>query len=297
MKLEIIDRATKKIETENVLGKNAIAFLYSDNFFSKICLFLLAKLSFFSFLYGFLQKTKLSRKKIVPFIEKFHIDSLEFEKNIEDFESFNDFFIRKLKKEKRPFDLDEKVAILPADARYLVFENVSNMEAFFIKNEKFDLKTFLKDASLAEKYKEGSMAIARLSPSDYHRFHFCVSGLALKPKLINGLLYSVNPIALKNNIKIFYENKRMLTMLKSHNFGDVLYIEIGATNVGSIIQTFNFDAFQKKGAEKGYFALGASSVVLLFEKDKIKFSDDLVQNSRRNLETKARFGGVLGVSS
>lgn len=296
MKLEIIDRTTKKIETEKVLGKNAIAFLYNDNFFSKICLFLLAKLSFFSFLYGFLQKTKLSRKKIVPFIEKFHIDKSEFEKNVEDFESFNDFFIRKLKKEKRPFDLDEKIAILPADARYLVFENVSNMEAFFIKNEKFDLKSFLKDASLAEKYKEGSMVIARLSPSDYHRFHFCISGLALKPKLINGLLYSVNPIALKSNIKIFYENKRMLTMLKSHNFGDVLYIEIGATNVGSIIQTFNFDAFQKKGEEKGYFALGASSVVLLFEKDKIKFSDDLIQNSRRNLETKARFGEVLGVS-
>ena len=296
VELRIIDRSTNKIEIEKVLGKNAIIFLYSNNFFSKIFLFLFAKIPLFSFIYGKIQATKISRRKILPFIKKFNIDSSEFVKNVEDFQSFNDFFIRKLKKEKRPIETDEKIAILPADARYFVFENISLTDNFFIKGEKFDLRNFLQDDFLAKKYENGSMVIARLCPSDYHRFHFCVSGTALKPKLINGFLFSVNSIVLKKNMKIFYQNKRMLTLVKSKNFKDVLYVEIGATNVGSIIETFNIDSLHEKGDEKGYFGLGASSVVLLFEKNTIKFSEDLILNSQKKLETKALFGEPLGKS-
>ena len=116
-----------------------------------------------------------------------------------------------------------------------------------------------------------------------------------KPKLINGTLYSVNPLALKRKgIRIFFQNKRVITELESEVFGKVLYVEIGATNVGSINQTFSVNEKQKKGEEKGFFGLGGSTIVLLFEKDRICFDDDLLKNSSQKIETKALFGQSLG---
>ena len=64
------------------------------------------------------------------------------------------------------------------------------------------------------------------------------------------------------------ENKKELTTLKTKYFGDILYVEIGATNVGSIRQTYQDVPLHKKGEEKGYFEFGGSSIVLLFEKEK-----------------------------
>ena len=292
--IKVIDRTTEKEEIEEIYGKRALAFLYSKNMVARFFLFFIARIPLFSILYGDLQKTHFSKRKIEPFVKKFKIDKSEFEKKLSQFESFNDFFIRKLKKEKRPIVSDEKVCAMPADARYLVFEDLSKLDDFYIKNQKFNLLSFLKSKSLYEQYKNGSMAIARLCPVDYHRFHFIADGYASKPKLINGYLYSVNPIALKKNLSILWENKRSLTEIDTKAFGKVIYAEIGATNVGSIHQTYIYDGFCKKGEEKGYFALGGSSIVLLFEKNRIKFSSDLLKNSEKGLETKALFGQELG---
>ena len=46
------------------------------------------------------QKTSVSR--IQPFIENFNLDPTDFEDDIKSFESFNDFFYRKLTKSSRP---------------------------------------------------------------------------------------------------------------------------------------------------------------------------------------------------
>ena len=140
------------------------------------------------------------------------------------------------------------------------------------------------------------MAIARLCPSDYHRFHFPCDGIPAKPRLINGLLYSVNPIALKKNVSILSENKRMITEIETDHFGTVLYIEIGATSVGSIRQTYTPDLKVKKGDEKGYFEFGGSCIALLFEKGRVTFDADLTANTQKGIETKANFGETLGTA-
>jgi phosphatidylserine decarboxylase len=295
-KIKIIDRYTKKEEVEKVYGVKSLSFLYGNSFFAKLFLPVIGRSSSFSKFYGYLQRFKCSKRKIVPFIKKFDIEEKDFQKKTTDFVSFNDFFIRKLKKESRPFIDDKEMAILPSDARYLVFSNISQTYDFYVKGQNFNLKEFLKDEGLAKKYENGSMVIARLCPADYHRFHFPFDCIPKKPNLINGYLYSVNPIALRKNIKIFSQNKRVITKLVTENFGEVLYIEIGATNVGSIHQGFTPDNEYKKGDEKGFFSLGGSSVVLLFEKDKIEFEKDLLVNSNKKIETKALFGQPLGKS-
>ncbi|NGX43945.1 MAG: Phosphatidylserine decarboxylase proenzyme [Candidatus Anoxychlamydiales bacterium] len=286
----LFDREKKKKIVEKVYFKTALEFLYSNNVLSKFFLFFFTKVSFLSKFYGFINSKKTSKFKIKPFIKHFNIDEGEFEKNVDDFKSFNDFFIRKLKKDVRQIDLDGNTLAFPSDGRFLAFPKVSNIDNFSIKDHKFNLNEFLQDEKLAEKYFNGAMLLCRLAPDDYHRFHFPVDCTPGEAKLINGYLYSVNPIALRKNIKILSENKRMLTILKTKNFSDILYIEIGATNVGTINETFFPNTEYKKGEEKGYFSLGASSIVLLFEKNQIKFDDDLIEMSRENIETKAKVG-------
>ena len=292
--IQIIDRATNQKTCEKVYGGKALAFLYKDSIFSKILLILISKLPFFSLFYGFLQKRKLSKKKIKPFIKHYHVNAEEFEKKVDDFTSFNDFFIRRLKKDARPICKEKNVAVMPSDARYMVFQDINLSDGFYVKGQTFDLMSLLQDEKLAYKYKDGSMVIARLCPADYHRFHFPIDCVAHNSQLINGYLYSVNPIAIKKNIKIFSENKRMITFLESEKFGDVLYIEVGATNVGNIKQSFIPQKEYKKGDEKGYFEIGGSTVILLFEKNKIEFDADLIVNSQNKIETKSYIGRSLG---
>lgn len=285
------NRKTGKIEKEEVYGGPLLKYLYGKG---KWLLPVLCKTSVFSSLYGFLQERKLTRKKILPFIKHFKVDISEFLEKPEDFCSFNDFFIRRLKPSARP--IDSASFILPADARYLVYPSIKESDGFFVKGKKFSLTTLLKDPELAKKYEEGAMVIARLAPVDYHRFHFPCDCTPSEPRLINGPLYSVNPIAIKQNVSIHAENKRMITHLETEHFGTILFIEVGATNVGSIHQTYTPNKSVKKGDEKGYFSFGGSSVILLFEPNRIQFDQVLIDNSAKRLETLAHFGQSLGKS-
>lgn len=298
LEIKYLNRRTKETEIEKVYGQGWISFFYGHSLISKtlgrLLLFLTARFTFVSALFGLLQKRKGSKKKVVPFIQKFGIDYSEFEKTPESFNSFNDFFIRKLKKEARPVVSGEKIASLPADGRYLVYPDGAPGAPFFVKGEAFDLPSFLNSDLLAKKFKGGAMVMARLCPVDYHRFHFCVTGVPRETLRVGGGYFSVNPFALKENIEFLSKNKRFLTLVESQSFGDVLHIEVGATNVGSVVQTHKPWDLAKKGEEKGYFQFGASMVVLLFEKGRIILDEDLIKNTAKGLETYCQYGDSLG---
>jgi phosphatidylserine decarboxylase len=49
--------------------------------------------------------------------------------------------------------------------------------------------------------------------------------------------------------------------------------------------------------EHGYFAFGGSTIILLFPVDRIKFDEDLLNNSEDKLETLVRVGDRIGSSS
>ena len=289
MKIEVIDRLTQKREEEIVYGRRAIEFLYGSSFLGPIFRFFATHLPFVSAFYGWLQKRPASRKKIAPFVQMFNIDLDEYEN---DFASFNDFFIRKLKPGVRPIDSAD--AICPADGRYRFFPDIARADGFVVKGEKFCLATLLESEALAARYHHGSMVIARLAPPDYHRFHFAVEGFVKTPRVINGWLYSVNPAALVRDIAIFTKNKRVLTEVETPLFGLVVCLEIGATAVGSIHQTFKANETVLRGDEKGYFEFGASALILLFEKGKIEFDPDLLQLQQQGFEIKCRMGQSLG---
>lgn len=296
MDITYIDRKTGREEKEKIYGHRVLSLIYGDSYFARLffvfLLPFLSRMAWGSALYGFFQKTKRSASKIEPFVKTYGIDVSEFAQT--QFTSFNDFFIRKLKPETRPIVADSKIATLPADGRYLVFPNLSQVDQFYVKGQEFDLATFLQNDSLARRLASGSMMMARLCPTDYHRFHFPCDGTPSAASLIEGPLFSVSPFALKRKFSILSENKRMITEIETKQFGTIFYVEIGAACVGTIHQTYTPNQPIKKGDEKGYFSFGASCLILLFERGAITFDEDFIRNSAKGLETLAHFGGSMG---
>ncbi|MDP2138572.1 MAG: phosphatidylserine decarboxylase [Candidatus Didemnitutus sp.] len=288
-------RTKRIVETEQVYGEKWLNWTYETTL-GGLALNALVKRSLLSRYYGWRMSRAGSTRRILPFIIDYGLDVDEFAKSPFVFKSFNQFFYRALKAEARPIAEGARVAVLPADGRHLAFQNVDAAGGFYAKGQKFDLRSFLGDEALAAEYAGGSLLISRLCPVDYHRFHFPVAGVPGEPRLINGWLYSVSPIALRRNLGYLWENKRMVTVVESPEFGRVAVCEIGATMVGSILQTYIAGNSVRQGEEKGLFKFGGSCVVTLFQPGKIKLDADLVQHSAEGLEVYARMGGSLGVA-
>lgn len=291
--ITFFNRHTGQIETEVVYGEGFLRFVY-ENPLGKAALHTLVKRAVFSNWYGSRMDRPASAAKIVPFIETYGLDASQFADPVASYGSFNDFFYRKLKPSARPVDGSAESLVFPADGRHLLIENIAACEQFFIKGTRFDLTALLGDRELAKKFAQGSMLISRLCPVDYHRFHFPCDGSAHEPSLIHGPLYSVSPIALKQRPSILWENKRALTRLSTSTHGDVCYLEIGATCVGSIVHTAGAQAV-RKGDEKGYFRFGGSCVITIYEAGRIAWDADLIEHGRAGREVYAWMGERSGV--
>ena len=289
--IKYIDRETGQVQIENVYGEKWLDWLY-HNPIGEATLWTIAKRKIVTSLYGDQMEKPASADKIAPFIEEYDVDITIAQK--QNFKSFNDFFIRQLKPEARPIVSDSLAVASPADGKILAYENVSSSD-FYIKGFRFNVDSFLDNTELAQKYKDGSMIVFRLAPPDYHRYHFPVSGMTSSSNIkIDGDYYSVNPLALRKKAEIFWLNKREYGVIQTPVFGDVVMVEVGATMVGSMIQTYSGTTV-KKGQEKGYFKFGGSTVVLLFEKDQIKIDADLLTNTANGLETTIKMGKQIAV--
>lgn len=287
------DRYQNKQCVEKVYGDKALRWTYGT-VAGRFSLNAVVKRALFSKWYGWSMDQPKTKQKIAPFIETYELDASEFAKDPDEFANFNEFFYRELKPEARPIDSNPNSVVFPADGRHLCVPDLSKSDGLFVKGQMFDIHELLKDRQLSEQYSQGSLLLSRLCPVDYHRFHFPATGTAGPTRLINGPLYSVNPIALVQNIHIMTTNKRTITQLETETFGKVLCLEIGATCVGGICQTYTADCKVLKGAEKGYFRFGGSSTITVFEPGRIQFDDDLIENSKQQVELYARIGDHMG---
>ncbi|MBM6691210.1 phosphatidylserine decarboxylase [Fusobacterium mortiferum] len=294
-KIEYIERKTGEIKVEKVPGEKYLKFLYY-NPLGELPLNLVVKKKFLTEYYGKKMDKPESVKKIPSFIEQADINIAEAKKRVEEFKSFNDFFYRELKEGARTVDYRENVLASPADGKILAFENLDREKEFYIKGDKFTLEEFFADKELANKYKNGVFMIIRLAPIDYHRFHFPADGEISESKLIDGVYYSVSTYAIKKNFRILCENKREYSILKTEKFGDIAMFEVGATMVGGIKQSYKSNSYVKKGEEKGYFYFGGSTCVLVFERGKVKIDEDLLENTKKGIETKVYMGEKIGIS-
>ncbi|QEG42835.1 phosphatidylserine decarboxylase [Roseimaritima ulvae] len=282
------NRYTGQQEQEAIYGEAFLRWTYETRL-GRIALALAAKRVWFSKWYGWRMDRPASRSKVLPFIETYGLDPDEFRDPPESFRTFNEFFYRKLKPAARPIDPDPQAVVFPADGRQLAIADVSQTDGLWVKGQHMDLPRLLGSPELAERYAGGSLLISRLCPTDYHRFHFPVSGTAGPARQIDGSLSSVSPVALRRRLDILWENKRQLTEIETDHLGTVLMIEVGAACVGGIFQTFAPGPVEK-GADKGYFTFGGSMTIVVFEAGRVRLADDLLEHAAEQREVYARMG-------
>jgi phosphatidylserine decarboxylase precursor len=237
-----------------------------------------------------------STSEIPDFITFHNIDANEFLNPISSFINFNEFFIRKLRPDVRPIFAsdDREWAICPADCRLHVYDTLTDAQRLWIKGKTFSLKTLLDNPELEFDFAGCSLVIARLAPQDYHRFHYPVSGKSGKYVYQGDAYYTVNPIAVRENVDVYSLNKRTSVIVESPHFGRVMIICIGATMVGSVVLTSGEDVMVNKGDELGYFQFGGSTLLVLFQRGRISFDEDLLFNSAKQQETLVKMGMSLG---
>ena len=239
------------------------------------------------------KKSPSSKKDIDAFVKNFAIDLKEYIVPEGGFESFNEFFIRF--KKKLEFPTEQNVFPSPCDARL----NISRIE-----NATPALKIKGKDVPLPELLgpfknhcpSSGWALTFRLCPVDYHRFHFIDDGIVSKANKLGTQLHSVNPWALQQLPKIFEWNERQLSFQRSKNFGEIIYIEVGAMCVGRIHQTYEPEKMATRGQEKGYFDFGASTLVLIVGDQpakKLEFNPEILEKNNQGIEVLVRLGQPL----
>ena len=295
--LIVIDRETKQPFEEEVWGDWGLRLLYGETItsktFGRFLLHSLFRWPVLSWAVGKYYDTNYSRRLIKPFCERFHIDTSEQILPLEQFTSFNDFFTRRLRPECRKQDPDPRVITAPADGRYTIIPVLHQGSQIPVKTQTLCLDKLLGCKSLAARFYGGIGIICRLCPADYHRFYFPTNGKAGYTSWIHGSLFSVNPIATSQFPWIFWTNRRAVTLIETENASTIAYIEVGATNCGSIVQDFISQSHVKKGQEKGFFRLGGSAIILLFEPNTVTIAEDLLELTSVGHEVLCHIGQPL----
>lgn len=283
-------------QTTSIAHKNAdtssVSFLYENRVGKKLrsCI----TRPWFSHASGYMASTRLSKHGINKFIKRYNITTDELEKPLTTYTSLNDFFSRKLRAGARPIDQRTNSIASPADGNVLVIEHLSAVTQFPVKNCTFNLEKFLQDNALAQTYIGGTLVIVRISPGDYHRFHFPVACTPSAPLCINGKYESVNALVYQTGVQPLTENERHRIMLTLPDTRAIVMVPVGAMCVGKIIETYTPKTLQAKGNEAGYFEFGGSTVVLLFPPHSIQVHDIFIQNSQKNIETPIKMGQSIG---
>lgn len=239
---------------------------------------------------GRLLETKLSALAVRPFARANGIDVSQCRKK--NFDSFNDFFQRELLDGARPIDAAEDSFISPCDGRLLVYPVTGDLR-FVVKNTKYTVGELLKNEGLAKHFAGGFLWLLRLSVEDYHHYCYPVTGEKSRNKRIPGVFHTVNPVA-NDQYPIYKENTREYCLYKTENCGTVLMMEVGAMLVGKIENRQMGPAVVTRGEEKGAFAFGGSTIILLTQKGCVCPEDIYMERTARDEETPVKLGVRVG---
>lgn len=239
------------------------------------------------------------------------IDLGEAVEPLQTFTSYRKVFERKIRFwELRPMDEARETAVSPADSR-VVLGSFSDHRAVFIKNKFFGFPELLgrDKTQWCEIFQEGDFCIFRLTPEKYHYNHTPVAGRIEEIYEIDGDCHSCNPGAVVREVTPHSKNRRVVTILDTDvaggtGLGRVAMVEVVAMMIGDIVQCYSKNRYEdpvvpapgmflEKGCPKSLFRPGSSTTILIFEKNRIKFSSDLLENlSRRDVSS--RFSNWLG---
>lgn len=281
--VKLYDRNSRKIIYEKESGKLFLDFLY-NNFIGRIILKFLIN-PFISKIGGVYNNSFISKYKIKNFIKKNNININEYcSKN---YKCFNDFFCRTIKLDYRP--ISDKGFISPADSKLSIY-NITSDLVLNIKGSKYNLNELVGHKYDLSEYKNGMCLVFRLAVDDYHHYCYPDSGNLINKTFIKGKLHTVRSVS--KEYKIYKLNQREFSVLDTLNFGEMIYIEVGALMVGKIV---NHDKKKfKRGEEKGYFKLGGSTIVVLLKENMLKLDKDILDNYKDDVEILVKYREKIG---
>ena len=200
------------------------------------------------------------------------------------------------KREKRISLLDHNIVVSPSDSKMLV-GRLTPHTPLFIKDKFFTFQELLKKDGWLHIFQGGDFAIFRLTPDEYHYNHMPVSGQVADIYEINGAFHACNPGAVVREVTPYSKNSRVVTIIDTdvpggNGVGHVAMVEVTAMMIGIVKQCYSeefYDCpkdlkpgmFLKKGQPKSLFRPGSSTVILLFEPERVAFSKDIVDNMHR----------------
>ncbi len=241
----------------------------------------LAPRRWYSDMAGYLSRVHLpspaDRWEVAAFQKLVGIDMDEAELPLEAYPTINALFTRKLKEGARPVDDREEVGVSPVDGRLLSFGHVHDQTLVQAKGIDYTIEDLLLDRLEAKTFSGGSYVTLYLSPRDYHRVHFPVSGVVRAYRHIRGDKFPVSPWSVRSVQGLYCRNERIVTYIRSPRFGEVAVVMVAAMGVAHMTLSYlpydvrkmkehqNVHIYRAKGDELGIFHLG-STVILLTEK-------------------------------
>jgi len=209
-------------------------------------------------------RSRISRFAVPSFAKAYHLNLEEMEKELSEYPTLHDLFIRTLKRDSRIIDQGKDSVVSPVDAVIEDIGMIRDTSEIMVKGKVYSIEEMLGDSDALLKYINGTYMILYLSPSHYHRIHSPVDGMVTKQWTLGSKSYPVNKWGLKYGRHTLAKNYRVITEVKTA-YGYASIVKVGAMFVNSI-ETTHRGSVLEKGEEIAYFSFG-STVVLLFEKD------------------------------
>lgn len=233
-------------------------------------------LPLFSRLWGKLMRLSrprfMARRMIIHFQSHYRISMDEFQGLPLDYRSLADFFVRPLAAQKRPLPANEQFILSPADGRLSELELIVKDCATQVKGKTYLISRLL--AANIDFSQAWYMATIYLSPGNYHRFHYPVSGRISGCFHGGSRLFPVNAFSCERVKQLYIKNERLVTRIDMQ--GSSMYVvAIGATFVGSIHMEYlpkgltplgkwhTLDIPVTQMAELGRFNMGSTIIMAL----------------------------------
>jgi phosphatidylserine decarboxylase len=214
----------------------------------------------------------LARRMIKNFKNHYQIDMDEFQGSPQDYPSLADFFVRPLNPKKRSLPVDENFILAPADGKLSELEFITADCATQVKGKTYPLGRFL---AAGIDFSQGwYLATIYLSPRNYHRFHYPLSGRISGCFHGGNRLFPVNAFSCERVQKLYVKNERLVTRIESPG-GSLYVVAVGATFVGSMAMTYlpgglpaknewrKLDIPVTQMAEMGRFNMGSTIILAL----------------------------------
>jgi phosphatidylserine decarboxylase len=211
---------------------------------------------------------------------------------LEDINSFNDFFCRRIKPELRPLDREDNHLMAPCDGLLKVYP-INNQLVIPVKQSKFTINDLLVDKELARTFDGGYCLVYRLCVNHYHRYAYFESGIKSEDVVIPGFYHTVQPVALEAG-PVFTENARQYTVIDTKQFGKCVQMEVGAMLVGRIVNDQPGVGHVERGEEKGHFEYGGSTIIVLVPEKKVNINKEILEASEKGEEFPVKMGEKIG---